>query len=131
MLSGAVYSIERLLVEKALKAMVVCYPLQGLHDQLVMVDFDIYLFVDWCQFMLCRCDFIMLGLCRDSELPELDIHIVHESADPLTDGSEVMVVHLLPLRRHSPDKSTSGIYQVFSGKEIFPVDDKILLLCAD
>ena len=42
-----------------------------------------------------------------------------------------MIVQLLPLRRHRPEKCPSGKYQVGPLKVLFSVDDKIFLLGSD
>jgi len=53
--------------------------------------------------MLCRSNFVMLGLGRYAKLPKLGIHVTHECCDTLTDSTEVVIVHLLTLRRHCSD----------------------------
>ena len=53
---------------------------------------------------------------------------MHECTDSLADSAEVMVVHLLPLRRHGADQGTACIYEILSLEELLPVYDEIFLL---
>ena len=115
-------------MKQALETMAWCGLLHDLHHQLVMVDRKVRLIIDRCQLMLCRCDLVVLRLRGDAELPELHIHIAHEA---MTDGTEVVVIELLALRRHDAEEGTPRIDEVLPLQILVPVDQEILLLCTD
>lgn len=73
----------------------------------------------------------MLGLGWDAHFPEFLVDLSHVTADSLTEGSEVMIVKLLSLRRHGTEQGTAGIDQVFSLQIFITVNQEILLLGAD
>ena len=80
--------------------------------------------------MLCRCNLVMLCLCRHTQLPKLYIQFVHEAGNSFLNTAEIMVVHLLPLRRSRTKKSTPCKNQVFSFLIKIFVNQEIFLLCA-
>ena len=49
-------------------------------------------------------DLVVLGLGKHAELPQLLVQIGHELRDARLDRAEVMVVHLLSLRRHCAEE---------------------------
>ena len=63
----------------------------------------VHALIDGSQLMLGRGCLVVLGLGRHSQLPQFLIYIVHIGADPLSDDAEIVVVHLLPLWRHSAE----------------------------
>ena len=130
-LTGAIDTGERFLMKQALETMAWCGLLHDLHHQLVMVDRKVRLIIDRCQLMLCRCDLVMLGLRGDTELPELYIHIAHEGSDAMTDGTEIVIIELLALRRHDAEEGTPRIDEVLPLQILVPVDQEVLLLCTD
>ena len=130
-LTGTIDTGERFLMKQALETMPWCGLLHDLHHQLVMVDGEVRLIIDRCQLMLCRCDLVMFGLRGDTELPELHIHIAHEGSDTMTNGTEVVVIELLALRRHHAEEGTSCIDEVLPLQILVPVDQEVLLLCTD
>ena len=81
--------------------------------------------------MLCRCNLIVLCLCGNAHLPQLNVDLLHKGSNSLTDGSEIMVIHLLSLRRHSTEKSSSCIDQVFSLEPFLLINQEILLLSSN
>ncbi len=90
-------------MQQAGQAVASGYLLQGFHHQLVIVYGYVGLRIDGRQLMLCRSHFIVLGLGGYAQLPQLLIDIPHICRNTLTDGAEIMVLHLLPLRRHGSE----------------------------
>ena len=78
--------------------------------------------------MLCRCDLIMLCLCRYTKFPEFFVDILHVSCDTLTDASKVMVIHFLSFWRHCAEQGTAGVDQVFSLQEFLCIYQEVFLL---
>ena len=130
-LTGAIDTGKRFLMKQALETMAWCGLLHDLHHQLVMVDRKVRLIINRCQLMLCRCDLVVLRLRGHTELPELHIHIAHESGDTMTDGTKIMVIELLALRRHDAEEGTPRIDEVLPLQILVPVDQEVLLLCTD
>ncbi len=128
MLTGTIYTCEGLLMQQALQTMAICHLTEGLHDDLVMIHCNITLFIDRSQLVLCRSNFVMFGLRRNTQLPEFDICVLHEGCNLLLQGSKVMVIHLLTLRRHCSEEGTSGIDQILSCKEVLTINDEVFLL---
>ena len=107
MLPGTVYPGEGLLVKQAGKAMASRYLFHGFHHKLIVVYRCVSHLVNRGKLMLGGSHLIVLGLGRYPQLPELDIQILHISAYPLTDGSEVMILQFLSFRRRGAKQSTS------------------------
>ena len=74
--------------------------LQCLHNELVVIDCHVRLCVDRSKLMLCRGHLVVLCLCRNAKLPEFLVDVLHVRTDALTNRSEIVIVHLLSLRRH-------------------------------
>ncbi len=83
--------------------MAVSYLLHHLHDELVVVNGNIDGLKDRSKLMLRRCNLVVLSLCRDAELPELFVQVLHEGFDSRLDGTEVVVIHFLSLRSRSAE----------------------------
>ena len=94
-------------MEQALHPVLACDPLQGLHHDLVVVHRNVGLRIDGSQLMLCRGHLIVLGLGGYAQLPQLLIDIPHICRNTLADGAEIMILHLLPLRRHGSEQGTA------------------------
>ena len=126
MLSASVYSGERFFMKQTHKPVLCRNFLHHFHCQLVMVCRDVCCCINRSKFMLCRGDFVMLCLCQNTQLPEFLIEFFHISGNPWLDHSEIMIVHLLSLRRLRAKKSTSRKSKIpplfihfFRDKEIF------------
>ena len=78
--------------------------------------------------MLCRCNLIVLCLCCNTHLPQLNVDILHKGSNSLTDGSEIVIVHLLSFWRHCAKQGTSGVDQVFSLQEFLCIYQEVFLL---
>ena len=131
MFTGSVNSCERFLVKQAFQSVLAGYSLQCLHCQLVLVYRNVRLCINRSQFVLCRCNLIMLCLSRNTNFPKLDIYISHEGCDSLTDCSEVMIIKLLSFRRHCSKECTSCVDQVFSFFKLLCIYKEVLLLCSN
>ena len=70
----------------------------------------------------------MLCLGSNPQFPQFLIHVLHICRYFLADGSQVMVIHLLTLRRHSTEESTSCKGQILPLHKILITHQKILLL---
>ena len=79
--------------------------------------------------MLCRGNLIVLCLGCHAQLPALFIDLFHIGRNSLADGSKIMIIHLLTLRRHCTKQSSSCICKVFSLKPFLFINEEILLLC--
>ena len=66
--------------------MLACNSLQSLHYDMVMIQCYVTLCIDWCKFMLSRCNFVVLCLRCYTNFPEFFVNIFHESCDSLADG---------------------------------------------
>ena len=64
--------------------------------------------------MLRRRHLIVLCLGRDPQLPQLLVQILHVRADALPDHTEVVILHLLSLRRRRPEQRASRKLQIRS-----------------
>ena len=130
-LAGAVDSVKRLLMQETDEAMAAGRLFQRLHHKLVMVHRNVCLIIDRGQLMLRGRDLIVLRLCGDAELPELDVHIPHKRGDPSADDAVVMVIELLALGRHGAEQRPPCIDEILAFQVLLPVDQEILLLRAD
>ena len=97
MLAASVNACKRLLVKKANHIMLLCNLLHNLHCELVMVGCNVCCCEDGSKLMLSGSNLVMLGFCKNAELPELLIEVFHESRNSGLDCSEIMVVKLLTL----------------------------------
>ena len=114
-------------MQQAFHAMLAGYPLQCLHNQMVVVDCHVSLRIDWSKFVLGRRYFVMLRLSRHAHLPQFHVDIFHESCNPLADRSEVMVIQFLSLWRHGAEQRASRIDQVFPLLELLGVNQEVFL----
>ena len=130
-LSGTVDPLEGLLVKEACEAVTVRHLLHHLHGQLVVIRRHVRSLIDRRQLVLRRRDLVVLGLGRDPQLPELRIQVVHEGGDLRLQHAEIVILHLLPLRRVRSEKRSAAEQQVLSLKEKLLVDQEVLLLGAD
>ena len=105
--------------------------LHDLHRKLVMIGSNIRCGINRCQLMLRGRNLIMLGLCKDAELPELLVEILHISGYTGLDDTKIMVIHLLSLGRLRAKERASGVYEIFSFVIHFSVNKEIFLLGTD
>ena len=81
--------------------------------------------------MLSGCDFVVLCLREDAELPEFLVEVVHELLYLGLDNAEVMVVHLLSLRSLGTEECPSGVLDVRALIVHLLCDEEVLLLGSD
>ena len=104
-----------------------CYLFQRFHNHLIVIHCQIGLIINGRQLMLGRSHLIMLSLRRHSQLPKLLINLLHIRTNPFTDGAKIVILQLLPLRRHSAEQGTSRIDQILPLQILGPIHQKILL----
>ena len=119
---------KRLLVKQELEPVAVGHPLHRLHDQHVVVGGDVGVLEQRGQFVLTGRDLIVPGLDRDAQLVKLELGLEHAGQDPLGDGAEVVVFHLLPLGGLGAEEGPAGVDQVGSSEVEVLVDQEIFLL---
>ena len=131
MLAGAVDPCEGLFMEQAAHVMPGSHPFEGLHHKMVVVHRQGRILIDHRQLMLRRSDLVVLCLGRNAEAPQLLVHILHEGRDPCPERSIIVVVQLLPLRRHRAKQRTARVNQILPPVEGLLVNEEIFLLRAD
>ena len=105
-----------------------CHLLHGLHDQLIMVYCNIRSLIYGGKLMLGRRSLIVLCLGRHSQLPKLNVQILHIGPHPLPNGAEIMILQLLTLGGRGSEQGASGKDQVLPLQIALPIHQKILLL---
>ncbi len=128
MLARAVHACKWLLVKQAGKSVAVGNLFHAFHYQLIVIGRNIGRHVDRRKLMLRRGSLIVLGLPKHAQLPKLYVQLLHKGGDPFLDSTEIVVVKLLPLRRHRAEQRSPGENQILSLKIFRLVDNKILLL---
>ena len=73
MFTGTIDALERFFMEQARHSVTACNLFHCFHNELVVINGKVCLCVDRCEFMLCRSDLVVLGLCGNAQLPELFI----------------------------------------------------------
>ncbi len=111
---GAVHAFKGFFMEQAGQSVTPRHLFHSLHHKLVMVNRNIGGLINCRQLVLRRRDLVMLGLGGYSQLPEFYVQILHICAHALSDGSEIMVFHLLPLRRRRSEQRPARI-NIFPG----------------
>ena len=99
-LAAAVDAREGLLMQQAYHVVFPCQLLHELHRYLIMVGGDIGRGVYRRELMLRGSNLVVLGLCKNAELPELLVELLHERRDAGLYCAVVVVVQLLTLGRH-------------------------------
>ena len=102
-LAGAVYALERLLMQQAGEAMLLRDGTHDLHGQLVVVGRDVG-GGDTAHLVLARCDLVVLGLGEDAQLPQLLVELLHESSYTRTECAEVVIIHFLTFGGIAPNR---------------------------
>ena len=130
-LAGAVHAVERLFVQQADEAVARRDLFHDLHGELVVVGGDVRGGKDGRELVLRGGDLVVLGLGEHAELPQLLVQIGHELRDARLDRAEIMVVHLLSLRRHCAEERAPAEHKVLALIEHGAVHEEIFLLGAD
>ena len=127
MFSGSIHTGKRFFMQKTLQTMSGSYLFQAFHNQLIMIERNIGLFINHSQLMLGRCNLIMFRLYRYPEAPKFLIQVPHKFSYSLSNNAVVMIIELLTLCRHTAEKCSSGVNQVLPFQVFFPIYKKILL----
>ena len=130
-LTGTINSCKWFLMKQAAHTMAACNFFEDTHHDLVVICRNIYRCVDRCQLMLCRCNLVVLCLCCYAQLPALLVDFFHVCGDSLTDGSEIVVIHLLSLGGGSTEQGSSGENNIFTLQSLGRIYQEIFLLRAN
>ena len=127
MLTAAIDSLERLLVQQHTERVTARYLTHHGHQQQVVVIGQIGFFENRGHLELVRSHFVVSRLDRNAQLVTLVFEILHKGHHPRGDRPEVMVFELLVLGALVAHQRTSGQHQVGTcGPQSF-VHEKILL----
>ena len=96
-LAAAVDTVEGLLVEQAHQAVALGHLAHHLHGQLVVIGGDVGGGEDGGHFVLGGGNLVVLGLGQNAQFPQLIIQLLHKGSHSGLDGTEVVVIQLLPL----------------------------------
>ena len=130
MLARAVDAREGLLVQEELQPVAAGHALHGFHDEHVVVGGDVGVLEDRRDFVLRRGDFVVPCLDGNAELVELKLGFHHTGEDALGNRAEVVVFHLLALRRLGSEEGAAGVEQVGTLEIEVLINQKVLLLGA-
>ena len=131
MLTRAVNALEGLLVEQAGKAMMRRCLAQDLHRQKIVVDGDVRAREDGRDFVLTRRNLVVLGLRIHAHAPQRVIDLLHEVAHDFANGTEVMLLELLPLHGVGTKERPAAHDEVGATTVIVLLDEEVFLLGAD
>ena len=129
-LARAVDAGERLLVQQAREAVLRRHPPQHLHRHHLVIGGDVGVLEDRRDFVLARRDLVVARLDRHADLVQLALDFDHEGQHALGDGAEVVVLHLLALRRLGAEERAAGVDQVGPVEIELLVDQEVFLLGA-
>ncbi len=105
-----------------------CKKLELLHGQEVVVNSECTLLKDRCKLMLAGGNLIVLGLCRDAQLPELVIKLLHEVVDGWTNSAKVVLIKLLALTWLTTKEGTATKDKVRTLLKVLLFDKEVFLL---
>ena len=108
MFAAAVYAVKRFFVQQAHQIMFACHALHQFHGKLVMIGCNVGACKNRRQLVLGRCNLIMLGFGKHAQLPQLFVKLFHKRLNAWFDNAEIMVLKLLPFRRHCAEQRTAG-----------------------
>jgi len=114
-LARAVHALEGLLMEQDTEAVAACHLPHERHDEHVVVDGKVALLVDGRQLELVGGDLVVACLQGNAQFECLDLQVLHESGHTRGDGTEVVVLQLLVLRRFMPHERAACQQQVRTG----------------
>ncbi len=128
MLAGTVDTRERLFVKQANESVLPGNALQRQHRELLMIGRDVRCLEDRCDLVLTRRDLVVPRLDRHAKSVELLLDLQHVRQNAVRDGTEVVVVELLSLRRLRAEERASRVDQVGATVEVLFIDQEVLLL---
>ena len=97
-LAAAVNARKGLFVEEQTEAVLACHFLHQAHDEHVVIDSKVRLFVDRCKLELIGSHLVVARFAGNAKLQGFHFQILHKGGDTHRDGAKVVVVHLLVLR---------------------------------
>ena len=127
-LARAVDAGERLLVQQAREAVLRRHPLQHLHRHHLVIDGDVGVLEDRRDLVLARRDLVVARLHRHADLEQLELGLGHARQHALGDRAEVLVFHLLPLRRLRAEERAARVDQIGAREVEVAIDQEVLLL---
>ena len=127
-LARTVHSCKGLFVEETHKIVAESYLLHHFHSELIVVCSDIRCIVDRCKLVLCGSYLVVFSLCKDAKLPEFTVKVSHILGNSRLDGTEVVIVHFLSLRRHCAEESASRHNEILSLLPHITVHKEVFLL---
>ena len=127
-LAGSVDAGERLLVQQARQAVLRRHLLQHLHRHHLVIDGDVGVLEDRRDLVLARRHFVVARLDRHADLEQLELRFGHAREHALGDRAEVLILHLLALRRLGAEERAAGVDQVGTREIEVAVDQEVLLL---
>ncbi len=130
-LAGTVDARERLFMKEAHKSVARRDLLHDFHHELVLIGRYVRRGVDRRDFMLSGRDFVVFGLCENSELPELFVEIFHVRGDGRFNDPEIVIFELLAFGRFRAEEGAPGIAQVGPFVERFFRNEEVFLFRAD
>ena len=107
-LAAAVDARKGFFMKQAYQAVTQGNLLHDVHHQHVFIRRHVGGVVDGRKLMLGGRNLVMLRFGRNTQLPQLDIQILHVVADTFLDCAEIVILHLLSLGRHRAEKRSAG-----------------------
>ena len=108
MFSRSIHPCKRFLMEQTFHSVPALPPVSKSASR---SDYGLAAIFDFCidrsKLMLSRRRLVMLSFRRNAYLPKFFVHIFHKRCDSLSDRSEIVIVHLLTLRRHRAEQRPS------------------------
>ena len=130
-LTATVDACEGLLMQQHAEAVLTGHTLHHRHQQHVVVYGEVRLFENRCQLKLVGGHLVVTGLAGDAQFQRLNLQFTHEGRHTLRDGAEVVVVHLLVLRRVVSHQRAPCQQQVRTGSVETFVHEEVLLFPAE
>ena len=131
MLARTVNAGKGLFVQQAHHVVLTRKLLHKLHGYLVVVGRNIGCRIDRRKLVLGRRDLVMLGFCKNAELPQLLVKLLHERGNARLYRSVIVVVQLLALGRLRAEERSAGVHYILAFFINAFVDEEIFLLRAD
>ncbi len=127
-LSTAVNSGKRLLMQQAGQAILVSRPLHDFHDHVLVIRRQIAVFKQGSQFKLARRHLVMPRFYRHAELDQFIFTVCHEREHAFGNDPEILIFQLLPLGRSRAKQSAAASDQIGTSQIKMLVDEEIFLL---
>ena len=131
MLAGAVDALEGLFMLQANQAVVGCVEAHLFHGEQVLVDCAVGVGEQRGKLVLSRSNLVVLGLCGNTQSPQVVVDFLHELVDGGADCAEVMLFKLLALKRCSAEQGAARHDKVLALYVVLFGDQEVLLLCTN